>query len=534
MNSFSDYEEDNNNKTNENDFFVHEEESEDIIKFLKKHLLKNNIYNIYKTYISNNNNLMELTEESANQDEINIGYFKNKEEISEVKINMFFILSKDFRKDNDKYKDFIDDNNNIKIQRLIIQNFTKNENTINFGPNQYFFISIKKNQCFDLNENDKIKIEKYSISYNSEKLFDEDTFVDKYKFGINKKTDELISDIDYAKLKDNDNKSKKSKSGDSSKTISNKGDQSDNETNGKVFFKINEINSYTRFYYLKYTKEIDGIYDYHQEIQLNKSEKIELKKGIKDLVYNYDNNNDLKSGIIYKNFEGSTIKADEPLILEIKSGFNLIDLFEQIKHSSKIFNNYKDKNSLRFPKTAIGIICNYNSVTCSNEMERLDNNYKDTKITYLEHITDIIYQNNFNVVISVIKDGKISDYSILDEDWKIKNHYERVNLRLMNEKLNIGKSEADLKLIINNYQKKYKSLTFIQSIKMNKHQEEMEKIENKYKNEINKQKEQISVQANEINKQRDQISVQASKIEEQEKTINQLYELIKRLKGENK
>lgn len=60
-------------------YFDYKEESENAIKFLRKALLKNNIYNIYKEYFSNSNNyIMKL----PNDNEITEDYFIHHEQIS--------------------------------------------------------------------------------------------------------------------------------------------------------------------------------------------------------------------------------------------------------------------------------------------------------------------------------------------------------------------------------------------------------------------------------------------------------------------
>ena len=525
--------------SNEENFSDYKEEPEDNIKYLKKRLLKNNIYNIYKTYLSNNN-IMDTSKEKDNKKdeitEITEKYFEDNEEVSEVKINLFFILSKDFRLNNNSYIELVDENNNIGIQRLTIQKFKKFEDKIIFEPKEYSFISIHKYPIIFPYGKDNIEVIKNTMKYNDTQLLDEDNFVSNNNFAINKETDQLMSEEEFHKFK-KAKKGSKSKSNDSVNTISTKREQSANETKGKTFYKVDEDNSYIRFIYAKYKKEIDGIYDHHQEIRMNEPKIVELKEGINALQTDYNNDNDLKGAIIYKNFEGDTIKEDEPVILEIKGGFNLIELLEQIKHISKIFKNYKGEIQAKTPKTVIGIMAQYYQGTCQLEMGRLNEDYKNTGISCFDHIADIIKKNDFNVVIAVINGGKISDYSLIEEDYLIKDYYQRVNLALMNEKIKLGKNKDELNQIIETYKKKYKSLTFFKSIKMDKHHEELDnkekEIANKYQNLINDQNiqikaqaNQINVQANQINEQNIQINEQAREIEEKDKKINEQSDLI--------
>ena len=55
MISFFDFDEDNLFKNEKCNYSDCKEESENAINYLKKNLLKNNLYNKYKTYISNIN-----------------------------------------------------------------------------------------------------------------------------------------------------------------------------------------------------------------------------------------------------------------------------------------------------------------------------------------------------------------------------------------------------------------------------------------------------------------------------------------------
>lgn len=508
MISLLDYEKDDKNK--EEIFFASEEQSEDAIKFLKKGLLKNYIY---KTYISNkNNNTMESSKkkEEKEYDEITEKYFENNEEISEVKINLFFILSKNFRLKNNKYNDIIGKDNNIRIQRLVIQKFEKDNDTLSFKPKEYVFIPKGVQSIFQYGE-DQIKFENKIMKYNEQQLLDEDNFIKKVNFAFNKETNKVISKEDFYNLKAS-KKGPRSKT--SSQSISTKKQQSDNETKGEAFYKVNNdnSNSFMRFFYSKYNKEIDGIYDSHQEIRLNIQGEVKLDVGINNLKSGYKNDNDLKSAIVYKNFEGDIIKADEPIILEIKGGFNLIELLEQIKHTSKILNNYKGEIKSILPKTIIGIICQYYEVTCRNEMERL----YDKKTDYINHIDTIIRKNNFHAVIGVIKDGKISEYSLIKPDYEIEKYYERVNLQLMNKQINLQKTENEIKDIIDAFKDKYRSLTFVKSIKMNQHYEELKG----YQDIINQKDDIINQKDDIISSQERLIQSLKKKLEEYESGKN--------------
>ena len=78
------------------------------------------------------------------------------------------------------------------------------------------------------------------------------------------------------------------------------------------------------------------------------AKKINLKNGIEDLKNKYNTDNELKCHIIYKNFESEIIKEQEPLILEVKASFKIIEILNQIRQASKFFHNLQyDKKYYR-------------------------------------------------------------------------------------------------------------------------------------------------------------------------------------------
>ena len=221
---------------------------------------------------------------------------------------------------------------------------------------------------------------------------------------------------------------------------------------GEQFYKINNENNFTTFIYNDYQKEIDGIYTQHKAIKLNTDKKIDLFDGIKDLK-DKDELNDLNCKIIYKNFAESVINEDEPIIVEIKKGFLLIHLLNQIKQNSKIFNKFKCEKEIKMPKVAIGIICTDFNPNYQEQIDMLKKNYDfgqdklGNKITYLQHITNIYEKSNFKFIIGLFKNSKIVDYPLYIEDYKIedKNLSKRVDLYYLNAatKLNKSKDEID-------------------------------------------------------------------------------------------
>ena len=65
----------------------------------------------------------------------------------------------------------------------------------------------------------------------------------------------------------------------------------------------------------------------------------------------YDNDNDLKSMIICKNFKSDIIKENTPMIIEVKKSFQLLELLIQIKKDGKIMKGLElDDKNIQLPK----------------------------------------------------------------------------------------------------------------------------------------------------------------------------------------
>ena len=448
-----------------NDIFYEDsdlnEDSEEI-EYLKYNLTvdiirfnKNNFYKMRSNSIINSENI------SRSDDISDKTYYKNHEEINEVKYNIIMKIFNECIFDETMYSSVIRANDiTFNLRRLIVQKFNisihEGEKKILCGEKDYSFIPIDedsaKNCQFYLG-NDVIKIEyfdkkikKLMINEHEIKGFSSIDFQNKYKIDIptkikskggkskksekgkksndntskdnNKQTNTLLDNTKNDAKSDNQSVIQQYNF-DKDKLIKSEDSYTEEFSGDSLYVKYDYNNknseTFTRFYFLdKYTKEVDGIYTSHKDIHLNISNTVDFPNLAEKI--NIDKpENDLYGSIIFKNFESDTILADEPIILEIKSGFSLFDLISQIKQISKIVNNTsKEKKYINLPRYVIGILCNHNPNSVAREMAKLNIPYfNDEKITFLKHAIDVIKKNNINVVICVIK-GKINGYPFGD------------------------------------------------------------------------------------------------------------------------
>jgi hypothetical protein len=247
-----------------------------------------------------------------------------------------------------------------------------------------------------------------------------------------------------------------------------------------VFYdEIEKGKKFTKYTYIKiYKKEIDGIFEIHEEIKLNKG-IIELKfdkdKNFDNLNEEYDTNNDLNAHILIKNFTETSIPKDAPFILEVKSSFQLVEVLKQIRKASKFIENFIN-NKRQLPRYIIGILCSYIKKDVERDFKALNSNYygyndHDTLngVSLYEHIKKIINNNKIKFVIAVIKDGYIKKCDLLHDDFKIPE-FHRVNVDLMYKELKgielldtLGEEEREkkqneIKAKVNKIKDKFKAL----------------------------------------------------------------------------
>ena len=182
----------------------------------------------------------------------------------------------------------------------------------------------------------------------------------------------------------------------------------------------------------------------------------------------------------------------------MKKSFKIYDLLNQIKQISKVSKNLtlnEDNNEIsKFPKYIIGYLCNFNDGEVKREnLKLLNENYKGTDKSLLEHDLDIINKNDVKVVICLIKDEKIMGYDLSREDYNNiegKEITKRVDLTYLCEKIFPNENKKNLiNSVMNKYKEKYISLTFEKTVNISDYYEGINKIKTEIKrlNDENKE-----------------------------------------------
>ena len=469
---------------------------EDNIMRLKANLIINNIkrpnfdyYKILKKRNPENEILSDFAEKkNMSLEAETISRIDDKEQINEVKVNLFFILYNgcDY---NDEYKEVIIDRY-IKTKRLIIQDYSIKDDKIELGKKQYRYIKIvnkNDNLCFN-DELDEIIVDQKKdkkdtkkeirMRLNGKKLLSENEFTDQHKNITNIKDDLILLNsksgkkslsVKNKKIKMDDISSKEginiiefntiskhSNDNLTNSSVSKELDDSEKEVKGERFYSENK-----RYIFIDiYSKEIDGIFTIHNKIYLGEAKK-DLKKGLEDLLSAEKKNkiiNDIQSHIIYKNFDDPYINENIPFILEIKKSMNfLISLLNQIKNISKVSGNLCDA---QIPTTIIGIICRFSPKQIIEQQNFLT--LKKENETLLDHIINIINRNKVRVVIGAIEDEKILGYPLGESDYNIEgaNLKTRIDIFYMNNRFK-NLDDKVMTKIHTKYSQIYESITFL-------------------------------------------------------------------------
>ena len=502
---------------------------EDNIMRLKANLIINNIkrpnfdyYKILKKRNHENDILSDFAEKkNMSLEAETISRIDDKEQINEVKVNLFFILYNgcDY---NDEYKEVIIDRY-IKTKRLIIQDYSIKDDKIELGKKQYRYIKIvnkNDNLCFN-DELDEIIVDQKKdkkdtkkeirMRLNGKKLLSENEFTDQHKNITNIKDDLILLNsksgkkslsVKNKKIKMDDISSKEginiiefntiskhSNDNLTNSSVSKELDDSEKEVKGERFYSENK-----RYIFIDiYSKEIDGIFTIHNKIYLGEAKK-DLKKGLEDLLSAEKKNkiiNDIQSHIIYKNFDDPYMNENIPFILEIKKSMNfLISLLNQIKNISKVSGNLCDA---QIPTTIIGIICRFSPKQIIEQQNFLT--LKKENETLLDHIINIINRNKVRVVIGAIEDEKILGYPLGESDYNIEgaNLKTRIDIFYMNNRFK-NLDDKVMAKIHTKYSQIYESITFLPNSMQNfenlfnKNKElelKLEKEKKKYKKQNN-------------------------------------------------
>ena len=501
------------------------EDSEEIENLIYN-LSEKDIMGLYKNYSykMDDNVFIDNTISNSKPDNITEKYLKNKEQISEVKYNIFMRIWNSCKPKDDVYKAIIrNSDKTFHLRRLIAQDFNiinnKDERKLCFKEKKYSFIPIDEDSTINCKfhiDGDSLNIEFSNkliknLKINGKKIegMSENDFEKKYNIEIPRKEiksltqrsekHQCISQVskvlsDKNRLTDPLNNIQYNTS-----RIPSNESYREEFSGSSLYVNLGNENSnnFTRFFFLSdYTKEINGIYPIHNDINLNigKVEFPDLSKEIKE----YNSDNDLKGQIFYKNFDSQKIMANEPIILEIKSSFSLYDIMNQIKQNIKILSNTsKNLVNIVLPKYIIGILCDYNFKSAEREKNKLNflyfNDNNDTKKTELEHILDIIDKNKINVVICFVK-KEIEGYSLTQEDYNIpgeKLKY-RVELKYMYKKIFNKEINEEL---LKNFQEEieYHSIRFEKKFNLNFNYEEYSKLSSYGENPENIKKKIITL-----------------------------------------
>jgi hypothetical protein len=419
----------------------------------------------------NNDSYANLSNKSSQDTKI-----ESKEQIDEVKYNVFFILQNECTFNQNIYDDIIKDRY-IVTKRLV--EIEMSPDLTNYGPKKYVFIPKEKEPCFELENKKILTIKDGKMFIGNKPLLTQKQFELEAGRNKEKKTDnDSINSLSYENLSGNKNSYSISSSLSSKKS---KKDSSENESKkGDVINYYKEGDKFTKFLYVKeFTKEVDGIYPFHKEINLIKGE-IKLDMEFIQNDKNYNIKNDLSAFIIFKNFKDYSIPKDAPVFVEVKKNFELLGVLRQIKKISKIAKNLTN-TKIQLPKYVIGIMCSCKEDIVKKQFKMINEKIDKGNSTLFEYINKIIEDNGIKYVLAVIKGEKIGEYELGKEDYASDYTLKRVDIQLMNQKLKFGFTSEQLeeiKKVIKyesiNHEKIIK-ISFNEYMKINKEKSEYEK-----------------------------------------------------------
>jgi hypothetical protein len=400
------------NKSNYNFFF--EDSSMSNESFVNESnfimdILTDNILNYKLKMEDSKNNSKTSNDNTSSENNLSFSkneedYFDKYEQINEIKYIFFMILKNNCSYDNE-FDNLTSKNNKREFlfRRLVIQSFEiEKEKEIIYGKKEYRYFPCDKNEILFNYNNNQFKINLNIKEGNRKKtilkagndeviIMDETNFIKNYNLNsedfqkkknnlsyskkennmsekINEELNKIYEPLDnpiYNNKKEVKKDKNKSESIDfnSSSFIDS---DSEDEVNSKIkFYQAKDSTNFIRYILCEsYKKEIDGIFNSNQKINLNFEDKIELDSSLQELSEEkekYNVNNDLSIHIIFKNFKGQYIEENAGMLIEIKKSFNLFDLLKQIKQDAKIINGLRltNTNNIKLPNYILGIICSY-------------------------------------------------------------------------------------------------------------------------------------------------------------------------------
>ena len=198
--------------------------------------------------------------------------------------------------------------------------------------------------------------------------------------------------------------------------------------------------------------EIDSCGIIREKLNLGEG-KIGVKDGLSYIQQYAKNkkiisfNNSFKCPILYKNFEENEVKPNEVILCEIKSGFSLKELknqlIDRINAIKDFIFNKKDK-----PKYYIGIV-NFDSenVNKISEFEKFELNINENVIIVV--VVDYLY---YGIDLS----AEVNEGYLLHKDMEIMNNkIDRLETKIDNIDVNVVNLINELKKVIPNYKYNY-------------------------------------------------------------------------------
>ena len=139
-------------------------------------------------------------------------------------------------------------------------------------------------------------------------------------------------------------------------------------------------------------------------------------------------------------------------------------------------------------------MCCYTNESIDSQMKQINQKYKNSNISILEHVLEIIKENKINFVLSVIKDEIIDGYDLSVEDYNIKGQYltTRIDIEYMYSKLfGNNKNKNKIEHIIKIYGDKFKSIKYEKRFTATEHYKLVKQLE-ELKEQLNYYKQKYS------------------------------------------